>query len=218
MVREALQEEKAKNEKIQQELRNEFQNKLEQQEKTINVLMQKFDIMQNPMPYKQAAHATIRKVAHFGYIDGGSYKFDFEWPKVEDLHLDTNGAPLKVIAIDYAKSTGNSSYIGAIQLTLSNGQKSPVFLAKDQQAGVMETRDVNFDIKKIRGTYHSNHLSQVHFHNADDTKVVKVETMEYTFGPDQQLNPGEYIVGIYGGKNREYIFNSIGFLVWKQPV
>jgi len=76
--------------------------------------------MQNSIA-KPAIHATIRKVAHFGANNNGAYPFDFEWPKVDDLQLDANGAPLKVIAIDYAKSTGNSNYIGAIQLTLSNG-------------------------------------------------------------------------------------------------
>jgi len=73
------------------------------------------------MIFKNAAHSSIRKMAHFGWNGYGALPFDFEWPKAEDLHLDANGTPLKVIAIDYAKSTTHPHIIGAIQLTLSNG-------------------------------------------------------------------------------------------------
>ncbi len=57
----------------------------------------------------------------FGITD----KFeDFIWPKQEDLDDMPTENPIKVASFNWKKNSENADYIGAIQVVLSNGNKS----------------------------------------------------------------------------------------------
>ena len=75
---------------------------------------------------------TIRKLPRFGYTDKERLPIDFEWPTVKDLRGMKLAKAVKAVAINWHGSDFTSSYIGAIQIVLSNGKFSPVFRASQQ--------------------------------------------------------------------------------------
>ena len=78
--------------------------------------------------YSMKAFKTKRKLPLFGYNPGGEP--DFEWPTQQDIEkMPQDSKPIKVVAIEWQKSTVNSNYIGGLRLVLSNGNKSPSFFA-----------------------------------------------------------------------------------------
>lgn len=74
----------------------------------------------------EEAFKTMRHLPPVGY---GNYAIDFTWPTLPDLLAMPYLQPIHVESIKWDKS----HYISGIQLTLSNGIKSPFFLAEDIQ-------------------------------------------------------------------------------------
>jgi len=115
--------------------------------------------------------STIRKLQHFGNNGNGVVPFDFEWPtKSEDIQPAADGQPVRVVAIEWQRSAYDKIFIGGIQLVLSNGQKSPLFLAKDQQQKKLQRVDIDFTVNKIRGTVNNWNVRQLQFSNMDNTR------------------------------------------------
>jgi hypothetical protein len=79
----------------------------------------------------------------------------------------------------------------------------------------MNRVDFNFEVKKVKGTNNYNYITQMHFQNPDMTNIANAEPQNDSFAPDQVLNDGEHIVGIYGVKDRDSAVTCIGFIVWK---
>ena len=55
---------------------------------------------------------------------------DFKWPTAIDLLKMPTDQPIQVVKLRWKTSSANSSLIGGVQVVLSNGYKSPVFLAQ----------------------------------------------------------------------------------------
>ena len=100
----------------------------------------------------------LRKLPGLGYTHNFP-QTDFEWPsKAEEIQLNADGSPAKVVAIEWTVNEYNY-YVGSMQLILSNGQKSPQFVNNNQRNANNPTRvDLNFPIKKIRGTANNTWL------------------------------------------------------------
>lgn len=112
--------------------------------------------------------------------------------------------------------------IGAVQLRLSNGTESPVFLAKDETDADLVSFNVNdySKIKSIKATLlnDKNSVHKIAFAGSDGSEISKVETGDYDgYGPDFKLDPNEEIIGVYGTKNNDAFFYNIGFIVWTPP-
>ena len=75
---------------------------------------------------------TMRKLPVFGM---DKYKDDYEWPNERDLPSMPKNKPIKVIGFNYkVSSMPDCKRFGAIQVLLSNGCNSPVFLSKKQDS------------------------------------------------------------------------------------
>lgn len=119
-----------------------------------------------------------------------------------------------MVAIDWLPHSSNN-YISGLQLTLSNGQKSPAFLANDQQANFTKRVELNFPVKKIKGNPNTHDMSSVSFHSVEDVNVAKMFIKDNGGTVDKDLNDGEVIIGVYGIRNNAAYIRSLGFIVYK---
>ena len=125
--------------------------------------------------------------------------------------------PIQVAKLRWKK---NSSYFGAIQVVLSNGVESPVFLGKTQTAQDMIEVPITPAIRKIRGSINSNYIYQIIFQSKEGQELQKMESSaSNNFASDQVLADGEEIIGVYGTKDQHGsgFFVSLGFIVWVPP-
>lgn len=157
----------------------------------------------------------MRKLPKFGVSDKKADYFDFEWPKRNELlQMPEDENPIKVCAIHWQESSKFPNFIGALQLELSNGHRSPIFRCENSQISQspMHMLDLSFTVRRIMGTDSRNYVSQFRFEG--DDQVAKLETEKVdAFAPDCLLEPGEEIIGVYGVKDSELI-QQIGFIVW----
>ena len=71
----------------------------------------------------------MRDLPLFGYT---VKPVNFRYPTDADLRAMPKDKPIEAVKLSWKPSNSyNSSYIGALQVTYSNGVSSPVFLAKD---------------------------------------------------------------------------------------
>ena len=127
--------------------------------------------------------------------------------------------PIQVAKLRWKKNSNNSSYFGAIQVVLSNGVESPVFLGQTQTAQDMIEVPITPAIRKIRGTQNGTWLYQIIFQSKEGQELQKMESyVTNKFASDQVLADGEEIIGVYGTKDQhESGFYSLGFIVWVPP-
>jgi hypothetical protein len=65
--------------------------------------------------------------------------------------------------------------IGGMQLILSNGKMSPLYLTKESSDKNFERVEVDFTkVKRLRGTSNSFWLSQLHFIDEDNKELNKL--------------------------------------------
>ena len=77
----------------------------------------------------------MRKLTLFGFNDGNKLAINFEYPIEKDMLEMPLDKPIKAIGLNWHKSDAHYSgkpWLGALQVILSNGMKSPVFLGPDQ--------------------------------------------------------------------------------------
>jgi len=68
--------------------------------------------------------------------------------------------PIKPVAFNWKKCEQIITVIGGMQLLMSNGQMSPLYLTKESSDKNLERLEVNFSkVKKLRGTSNSYWLS-----------------------------------------------------------
>lgn len=101
---------------------------------------------------------------------------------------------------------------------MTNGQMSPLFLGLNQHAGNLQRVDINFVVRRIRGTQNGCCMTQLHFHDESETKIARIQCLQQSFASDQLLNEGEEIVGIFGVKNPFSSISAIGFIVWNPRI
>ena len=128
--------------------------------------------------------------------------------------------PIQVAKLRWKKNTSDARFFGAIQVVLSNGVESPVFLGKTQNTQDMIEVLITPSIRKIRGTNNANWLYQIIFQSKEGQELQRMESYASNqFANDQVLAEGQEILGVYGTKdlNGNGCFNSLGFIVWVPP-
>ena len=108
---------------------------------------------------RKQAMKTIRKLPLLGYTDNNKLAINFVWPEEQDMLQMPEDKPIEAVGFNWHKSDVNGSYIGALQVILSNGQTSPVFLCLNQVQRNLQRVNLTTPVKTIRGTYSCNHVS-----------------------------------------------------------
>ena len=75
----------------------------------------------------------MRKLTLFGFKNG--LAINFEYPIEKDMLAMPLNKPIEVIGLNWHESDAHyigKPWLGALQVILSNGVKSPVFLGTDQ--------------------------------------------------------------------------------------
>ena len=143
---------------------------------------------------------TIRKLPLLGYTDNNKLAINFVWPEEQDMLQMPEDKPIEAVGFNWHKSdANNANYIGALQVILSNGQTSPVFLCLKQVQKNLQRVNLTAPVKTIRGTYSGTHVSYIFFHDVNNKQVAEINTgYKSNFAPDCVLNEGEVIIGVYG--------------------
>ena len=94
----------------------------------------------------QRAPSSLKKLPVFGFN-----KNDFEWPKTSDIGLLFD-KPIKLVSFKYRT---RGEFIHSIQVTLSNGQSSPMFSASSKD-NLSEFKTLQIGdsshVRKVQGT------------------------------------------------------------------
>ena len=109
---------------------------------------------------RKQAMKTIRKLPLLGYTDNNKLAINFVWPEEQDMLQMPEDKPIEAVGFNWHKSDySNGNYIGALQVILSNGQTSSVFLCLNQVQRNLRRVNLTAPVKTIRGTYNSNCVS-----------------------------------------------------------
>lgn len=168
----------------------------------------------------EKAVKTLRDMPVFGY-QPCDHQIDFRWPKFTDLLDMPHNAPINAVKLRWKNSTANAAYLGGIQVVLSNGTESPVFLAKagnPVNADNMKEALLTPAIRKVRGTVAGNYVYEATCLGEKGEEISSIKTngagtKEYALGAEEE------IIGVYGAKDYHggNIFHSLGFIVWVPP-
>ena len=77
---------------------------------------------------------------------------DFKWPSAADLLKMPTNQPIRALKIRWKANSNFSYYLGGVQLVLSNGHSSPMFLGETQNDNDMQGAVITPNIRKLRGT------------------------------------------------------------------
>ena len=101
------------------------------------------------MSYAEAAK-TLRKLPVFG---SSVEKPQFEWPTEKDLIAMPLDKPIKIVGFNWKRSDSDGKTFAGIQLVLSNGSSSPLFLARNTSANNLQWVSLASDqkVRKIKG-------------------------------------------------------------------
>ena len=83
---------------------------------------------------REESFKTLREFPLFGY-EGPNFPVDFRHPSVADLSAMPKDKNIQAVGFKW-KNRG--SYIGGIQVIMSNGCNSPVFLGKGMNADALQ--------------------------------------------------------------------------------
>lgn len=97
-------------------------------------------------------------------------------------------------------------------VTLSNGQKSPVFLGKGTNPASMTRCEVGFPVHKVSGTHTKQWVCALYL---TGTTTARIEPRnDITLAPDVHLGEKEHLIGIYGVKDQSNYIIAIGFIAY----
>ena len=99
---------------------------------------------------REESFKTLRELPLFGFVRP-NYEVDFRHPSIADLQAMPKDKPIQAVGFKWKKRVGG--YIGGIQVIMSNGCNSPVFLGKGMNADDLQEVKITPQVKKIRGTY-----------------------------------------------------------------
>lgn len=158
---------------------------------------------------------TIRKINHFG---SEVVKADFEWPSAADLLAMPENQPIRVSGFNWTKSEDGKAIAG-IQVIMSNGKTSDLFLAKHAKANNIERININPDqvVKKIKAQQGMNsNVNDVYFFDSKNALITQMVASHGGGYDTITFGEGEELLGVYGTKNRMYDhFDTLGFIVWQ---
>ena len=126
---------------------------------------------------------------------------------------------IKLVGFNWKKCDSDKKNIAAIQVILSNGITSPLFLARNATTSNIERVNITNKqrIEKIKGQQGMNgSVSEVYFYEKDGSLITQM-VADVVGGYDlATLDEGEEIVGVYGTKNKIYDhLDTLGFIVWR---
>lgn len=156
----------------------------------------------------------------FGYSNQ-EHPNDFRWPTHKILHEMSAEKEVRVAKIKWKNAEASGNYLGGVQVILTNGGESPVFLAKannPQNADNMKEAVITPAIRKIKGTNPGSWFFEATFLSEDGKEVSSIKTNN-SGTKEFVLAAGEEIIGVYGTKDvhGNSYFHSLGFIVWVPP-
>ena len=78
---------------------------------------------------RKEAMKTIRKLPLLGYTENNKLTINFVWPEEQAMLQMPEDKPIEAVGFNWHKNdSDNGIFFGALQVILSNGQTSPVFL------------------------------------------------------------------------------------------
>ena len=92
-----------------------------------------FQVTTTTLNYKEKFEDTMNTLRDLPRFGDNSKVIDFRWPRVSDLLKMPTDKPIQVAKLLWKKNDKHN-FCGGIQVVLSNGIKSPLFLGKDQTA------------------------------------------------------------------------------------
>ena len=95
---------------------------------------------------REDSFKTLRELPLFGLTTS---PVDFRHPSIADLQAMPKDKPIQAVGFKWKE---NGNYISGIQVIMSNGCNSPVFLGKTQNADNLQEVKITPQVKKIRGT------------------------------------------------------------------
>jgi hypothetical protein len=101
---------------------------------------------------------------------------DFKWPSAADLLKMPTNQPIRALKIRWKANSKSTNYIGGVQIVLSNGHSSPVFLGKAQDDKNMQEVVITPGIRKLRGTNANSYIRQVSFLDENNNEILKIYT------------------------------------------
>ena len=104
------------------------------------------------------AVSTLREVPVFGY---NTQLPDFKWPTASDLLKMPTHTAIHVSKLRWKKSSRDNERFGAIQVVLSNGVESPLFLSKGQTPENLTEVAISPETRSIRGTANNERLTAI---------------------------------------------------------
>ena len=103
-------------------------------------------------------------------------------------------------------------------MTLSNGVSSPVFTARQQDDSNFKTVNITNSAQIRRISARRSNVGRITFMDAKGQELYKLQTDDAGERfPDEVLNEGEEIIGIYGAYTTYQFMNYLGIIVWKPP-
>lgn len=157
---------------------------------------------------------TWRKLPLFG---NEKEKVDFTWPTQDELLKFPADKPIQETKLKWKASQAALQCLGGFQIILSNGLSSPAFMHSSTNSTNMNEVVLTNNIKKLGGTKGDLGIREVIFQDAEGKNIGRIFTANSNFGPDQELEEGEEIVGIYGNNTGPSGCYSLGFIVWQPP-
>ena len=130
--------------------------------------------------------------------------------------------PIQVVKLRF-KPDGNGGFC-AIQVVLSNGIESPVFVAKGSTADNMIDAPINANIERITGATKNSQVREIVFKDKNGKQLSEMYSFDFyrsaagqMLTTDQDLKQGEQIIGVHGFKGTNNCINTLGFIVWTPP-
>jgi hypothetical protein len=177
-----------------------------------------FDVSSSKRANEQKKEAAVASMRDLPYTCIQSEKpEDFRWPRREDLMKMIQDGDVRACMLKWKKSKTYQG-IAAVQIVLSNGKNSPVFLGKNQTEDGMNEMVLDSRVRKLQGTKGA-WPCQLTLFDKDDAVISKIELNNNNLGEKQVLKEGEEIIGMYGHKNSDGdgVFHTLGFIVWTPP-
>ena len=182
-----------------EKMKDKIAIQLSQQETSIVDLL-------NPAQFMNFAYAPeLFKLPVFGYqIAEGEH--DFEWPTKEIWGQMNNYEQIKIKTIDITQECSACNSILKLKITLSNGQESPQFCAKEGY-GEGGSHSISFDSNtQYRqfefSKYSTNFITGIKFYNQQGQEKLRWTGHNQSWQGQQEIPDGQEIIGIYGVKDQ----------------
>ena len=122
---------------------------------------------------------TLRDLPLFGVT---IYPVDFRHPSVADLQAMPKDKPIHAVGFKWKNM---ERYICAIQVIMSNGCHSPVFLGRGINADSLQEVKITPQVKRIRGTeVGGNYVKNIFLQDKDGTEISRIVSGKEPFAPD----------------------------------